>query len=194
MTICLLFIDRVDCRLGRSIRFAPKTTQTYTAPMHVIIRDVSDSDLDAVLGLNQAEVPHVGSIDAEKIRWYADHATYFRVATADSRLAAYLVGFRPGTTYDSPNYLWFCERYGDFAYVDRIAVAPLARRTGLASRMYDDFAAAIPDSVSIMTCEVNIYPPNPSSMDFHRRLGFEQVGSLKSDDGKKEVAMLLKSL
>jgi predicted GNAT superfamily acetyltransferase len=31
-------------------------------------------------------------------------------------------------------------------------------------------------------------------MDFHQRLGFEQVGSLTSDDGQKEVAMLLKSL
>ena len=162
--------------------------------MHIIIRDVSDFDLDAVLSLNQAEVPHVGSVDAEKMRWYADHATYFRVAMADARLAAYLVGFRPGTPYTSPNYRWFCEHYDDFAYVDRIAVAPLARRTGLASRMYSDFAAAMPDSVNIMTCEVNIRPPNPSSMDFHRRLGFEQVGSLRSADGEKEVAMLLKSL
>ena len=162
--------------------------------MHIIIRDVSDFDLDAVLSLNQAEVPHVGSVDPEKMRWYADHATYFRVAMADSRLAAYLVGFRPGTPYTSPNYRWFCEHYDDFAYVDRIAVASPARRTGLASRMYADFAAAMPDSVNIMTCEVNIRPPNPSSMDFHRRLGFEQVGSLISADGEKEVAMLLKSL
>lgn len=162
--------------------------------MQVIIRDVVAPDLDAVLSLNQAEVPHVGSADAEKMRWYADHATYFRVAVADSELAAYLVGFRPGTTYTSPNYRWFCERYDDFAYVDRIAVAPPARRSGLASRMYDDFAAELPESVGIMTCEVNIRPPNPSSMDFHCRLGFEQVGSLTSDDGEKEVAMLLKSL
>ena len=45
-----------------------------------------------------------------------------------------------------------------------------------------------------MTCEVNIRPPNPSSLDFHRRLGFEQVGSLASDSDDKEVAMLLKQL
>jgi predicted GNAT superfamily acetyltransferase len=31
-------------------------------------------------------------------------------------------------------------------------------------------------------------------MDFHRRLGFKQVGTLVSDDGTKEVAMLLKEL
>lgn len=159
--------------------------------MQWIIRDVCDQDIDSVLSLNQSEVPHVGSVDGEKMRWYAANATYFRVATSVDELAGYLVGFRPGTAYTSPNYLWFCDRYDDFAYVDRIAVAPFARRTGLASHMYDDFAAAMTDSVGIMTCEVNVQPPNPSSMDFHQRLGFEQVGTLVSEDGEKEVAMLL---
>ena len=159
-----------------------------------IIREVRDSDLDAVLVLNQSEVPHVGSIDAQQLRWYADNATYFRVADAGGKMAAYLVGFRPGTSYASPNYRWFCERYDDFAYVDRVAVSAHARRNGIARRMYEDFATTVPVDVPVMTCEVNIRPPNPSSMDFHRRLGFEQVGSLTSDDGAKEVAMLLKRL
>ncbi|NIS88986.1 MAG: GNAT family N-acetyltransferase [Woeseiaceae bacterium] len=163
-------------------------------PTAIIIRDVRDSDIDPVLSLNQSEVPHVGSVDAAKMRWYAANASYFRVATSGGELAAYLVGFRPGTGYTSPNYLWFCEHYEDFAYVDRVAVAPFARRMGLASRLYDDFAAAMPDSVDIMTCEVNVRPSNASSMHFHRRLGFEQVGSLESEDGEKEVALLLRSL
>ena len=109
-------------------------------------------------------------------------------------LGAYLVGFRPGTGYMSPNYRWFCEHYDEFAYVDRVAVAAGARRSGIATRLYDDFAAAMPPSVPVMTCEVNVRPPNESSMEFHRRLGFEQVGSLASDSGDKEVAMLLKHL
>ena len=162
--------------------------------MDLIIREVTDSDIDAVLSLNQSEVPHVGSVDLDKMRWYASNATYFRIATAGDELAAYLVGFRPGTAYTSPNYLWFCERYNDFAYVDRIAVAEFARRTGIATRLYKDFQDSVPDSVGIMTCEVNVRPPNESSMDFHRRLGFSQVGSLVSDGGNKEVAMLLKKL
>lgn len=160
----------------------------------LIIRDVRDSDLDAVLVLNQSEVPHVGSVDAAKMGWYADNASYFRVAETGNKLGAYLVGFLPGTHYKSPNYLWFCKRYEEFAYVDRIAVAQSARRTGIATRLYEDFAAAVPSSVPIMTCEVNVRPPNASSMDFHRRLGFEQVGSLVGDAGDKEVAMLLKQL
>ena len=144
--------------------------------------------------MNQSETPHVGSVDAEKMRWYADNASYFRIVTAGAELAGYLVGLRPGIDYESPNYRWFCERYQDFAYVDRVAVAPDARRLGIASTLYNDFANAVPATVPIMTCEVNLRPPNDASMRFHRRLGFRQVGSLVSDDGAKEVAMLLKEL
>ncbi len=78
--------------------------------------------------------------------------------------------------------------------MDRVAVATSARRTGVATRLYDDFAAAMPSTVTVMTCEVNVRPANESSMEFHRRLGFDQVGSLASDSGTKEVAMLLKRL
>ena len=162
--------------------------------MDIIIRDAGDSDLDAILSLNQSEVPHVGSVDLAKLRWYAEHASYFRVAADADRLAAYLVGFRPGTSYESPNYRWFCDNYDDFAYVDRVAVADFARRCGIASRLYDDFAATVPTTVEIMTCEVNIKPPNESSMTYHKRLGFKQIGSLSSDNGRKEVAMLARDL
>jgi len=162
--------------------------------MDLIIRDVSESDLDAVLSLNQLEALNLNSVDLEQMYWFAANAAYFRVALSGDHLAGYLVGFRPGIAYASPNYLWFCERYEDFAYVDRVAVADFARRKGLASRLYEDFAESVPDSVGIMTCEVNIQPPNESSMDFHRRLGFEQIGTLASESTGKEVALLLKKL
>jgi predicted GNAT superfamily acetyltransferase len=162
--------------------------------MDIIIRDVVDQDLDAVLGLNQSEVPHVGSINIERMRWFVANAHYFRVAVDGERIAAYLIGLRPGTSYASPNYRWFCERYEDFAYVDRVAVAEFARRLGLASRLYDDFAAVVPESVEFMTCEVNLRPPNESSMQFHRQLGFQQVGSQTTEGGSKEVAMLVMRL
>ena len=162
--------------------------------MSPIIRDVEIADLDAVLSLNQSEVPHVGSVDIERMRFFADTAHYFRVAESDGGIAGFLVGLRPGTSYASPNYRWFCDHYEEFAYVDRVAVAASARRSGLATRLYDDFAAAMPASVPVMTCEVNQRPPNQSSMRFHTRLGFRQVATLESDDGEKIVALLEKPL
>lgn len=162
--------------------------------MNFIIRDVGASDLDAVLSLNQSEVPYVGDVDLEKMAWFSSNAAYFRVVISDEELAAFLIGLRPGSDYASPNYRWFCDRYDDFAYIDRVAVSATARRHGLASRLYDDFAGAVPASVEVMTCEVNIKPPNETSMQFHQKLGFHQVGSLQSDGGAKEVAMLAKDL
>ena len=162
--------------------------------MDFIIRDVEDQDLDAVLTLNQSEVPHVGSVDLQEMQWFASNADYFRVVMNGDKLAAFLVGLRPGTEYRSPNYRWFCDRYDDFAYVDRVAVAGFGRRHGLASRLYEDFATKVPVSVEIMTCEVNIRPPNESSMRFHERLGFLQVGSQMTEEGNKEVAMLVRNL
>ena len=162
--------------------------------MSTLIADVSPQDLAEILALNESEVPHVGRVDIERMHWFAENATYFRVAKLDGQLGAFLIGLRPGTSYQSLNYRWFCDRYEDFAYVDRIAVATAGRRLGLASRLYDDFAAAMPPSVDVMTCEVNIRPPNESSMLFHTRLGFREVGTLSSEHGDKKVALLLKNL
>jgi hypothetical protein len=161
--------------------------------MGYVIRDVCDADLEIVYGLNQSEVPHVGSIDFDRMRWFAENANYFRIAAAGRSIRAYLIGLRPGSTYDSPNYRWFCERYADFAYIDRIVVAADARRTGVATQLYADFAAE-PPVARLLACEVNVKPSNPSSMAFHRRLGFRRVGSLSSIDGSKKVAMLAKPL
>jgi predicted GNAT superfamily acetyltransferase len=162
--------------------------------MSHIIRDITVSDLDAVLDLNQSEVPQVGSIDLQKLRWFAANANYFRIAEVGERIAAYLIGLRPGTGYESPNYRWFCDRYDDFAYVDRVAVSGFARRQGLASYLYEDFAGTMPASVRFMTCEVNLRPPNRTSMRFHKQLGFHQVGSQTTEGGAKEVAMLARDL
>jgi predicted GNAT superfamily acetyltransferase len=162
--------------------------------MTLEIENVLSSDLDEVLLLNESEVPHVGTVDIEQMHWFADHAHYFRVARVDGKLAAFLIGMRPGSSYQSLNYRWFCDRYDEFAYVDRIAVAVPARGLGVASRLYEDFAMALPESVKVMTCEVNVLPPNDGSMRFHTRLGFRKVGTLSSDDGSKKVALLLKDL
>ena len=162
--------------------------------MEFELRDVTHSQLAIVLDLNESQVPHLGKVGLIEMEWFAANATYFRVALHDGDLAAFLVGLRPGTPYKSPNYLWFCDRYADFAYVDRVAVAAAYRRHGLASRLYDDFAAAMPDTVDVMTCEVNIRPPNDESMRFHERLGFHRVGTQTTEQGAKEVALLARKL
>lgn len=158
------------------------------------ITGIQSSELSTILELNESEVPHVGRIDLAKMHWFAHNADYFKVIRASGHAVAFLIGMRPGSRYQSPNYRWFCKHYNDFAYVDRVAVAPAFRRKGLASRLYDDFANSQRGECSLMTCEVNLKPPNEDSMQFHARLGFEQAGTLLSEGGDKEVALLVKPL
>ena len=159
-----------------------------------MIRDVEEKDLNQVLVLNEAVVPAVNSVSLDKMRWFAAHASYFRVAILDDRIGAFLVGFRPGTGYDSENYLWFCDNYDDFGYIDRVAVANHARRHGLGTAMYDDFRAFLPKEAGIMTCEIYTDPPATTSMRFHQNYGFVQVGTQKNNNGTKEVALMARDL
>ncbi|MDH3757305.1 MAG: GNAT family N-acetyltransferase [Gammaproteobacteria bacterium] len=163
----------------------PETTITF--------RNVEATDLESVLQLNEASVPAVNSVDLDQMRWFAANAAYFRVALRSEAFAGFLIGMRPGTTYASPNYRWFCAAYEDFGYIDRVAVAGNARRLGLATRLYHDFEASLPASAGVLTCEVNLVPPNESSMRFHEGYGFRTVGTQTLENGRKKVALMAKS-
>ncbi len=158
------------------------------------IFDVTPDDLAEVLKLNEDSVPHVSSIDMSETQWFSANAHYFRVARIEDQLVGFLIGLRPGLPYKSLNYRWFIDHYDDFAYIDRVAVSPTARRAGVASRLYADFAKAVGGEVGVMTCEVNIRPPNESSMRYHVQHGFVQVGAQETEGGSKEVALMEKKL
>ena len=157
-----------------------------------MIRDVEVRDLAAVLALNEASVPHVNSVPMAQLEKFRREAAYFRVALAGGAVAACLVGLTPDADYGSLNFRWFQARYGDFAYIDRIAVAGHARRRGLGSALYADFERHFTGRTPRLVCEVNLEPPNQVSMAFHRRHGFVQVGEQPVDG--KIVAMLVKEL
>jgi predicted GNAT superfamily acetyltransferase len=124
---------------------------------------------------------------------FLDEAAYFRVAVADSAPAAFLIGLTPDADYQSLNFHWFCNKYARFAYIDRVAVSEAARRRGLGAALYRDFEHVFA-RCALLACEVNLRPANEASMEFHRRMGFQLVGSQTIDGGAKEVAMLIKNL
>ncbi len=158
------------------------------------VADVRSTEFEFVLALNQASVPHVSSLEFADIEWFARHANYFRVAHSGGELAGFLIGLGPGLDYASPNYRYFCNRHEAFGYVDRVVVATATRRKGVGSRLYDDYAATLRGFVPYITCEVNIRPPNESSMAYHERHGFKCVATQETEGGKKEVALLEKRL
>jgi uncharacterized protein len=111
------------------------------------------------------------------------------------KVAAFLLTFDQDADYDSPNYLWFRERYRRFVYVDRIVVAPAMRKRGLAHRLYEDlFRAVHAAGHERVVCEVNSNPPNPASDAFHASLGFAEVGHAAIHGGAKTVRYLARPL
>ena len=158
------------------------------------VTDVQSTEFEDVLALNQAAVPHVNSLEPGDIAWFAGHADYFRVARIGGDLVGFLIGLGPGLDYTSPNYRYFCRRHDTFGYVDRVVVAAAARRSGIGSQLYDDYAATLRGFVPVMTCEVNIRPPNESSMAYHERYGFICVATQETEGGTKEVALMEKRL
>jgi predicted GNAT superfamily acetyltransferase len=158
------------------------------------VDDVSVSDLDEVLALNEASVPHVNSLTRNELQWFHEHASYFRLVRHLERTAGFLIGLGPGLDYCSPNYQYFCARHEVFGYVDRVAVAPEAQRLGIASQLYEDYAATLRGFAPVMTCEVNLRPSNPGSLAYHERHGFVRAATQETEGGSKEVALMEKRL
>jgi uncharacterized protein len=159
----------------------------------VHLRPMSDADTAAVLALNEASVEMLAPLDIERLAWLRSFATRADVVVTDSGdVAAFVLVFGPGTTYDSDNYRWFGKRYDDFCYLDRIAVGGPWRRQGIGGLIYDEMEAAAARH-GRLACEVNAVPPNHASLAFHAARGYVEVGRLTHDDGKV-TAMLVKEL
>ncbi|RLP82788.1 GNAT family N-acetyltransferase [Mycetocola lacteus] len=152
------------------------------------------SELTALLTLNNVAVPAVNHLDTHELRTLVETA-HLAVAVVDpadpDTILGAVITFAPGADYASENYAWFSARSLDFLYVDRIVVAERARSRGLGPILYAAvFDAARAAGLGTVTCEVNTDPPNPGSLAFHTRLGFEQVGTLSTKGGSVSVALL----
>ncbi|MBX3569461.1 MAG: GNAT family N-acetyltransferase [Rhizobiaceae bacterium] len=146
---------------------------------------VDEPALAPLLELNNRNAAELSWLDAPRLAELVRRAFHARrIGTVD----AFLLAFDQDADYDSTNFLWFRERYPRFVYVDRIAVDASARGRGLARLLYDDlFVTARAAGHSLITCEINVDPPNPGSEAFHAALGFRQVGSAAIHGGTKRV-------
>jgi uncharacterized protein len=147
------------------------------------------SDVEAaVLALNNAHAVELSWLEDDRLAALLRQSFYARRI---GHLQAFLLAFDERADYDSPNYLWFRQRYPRFVYVDRIVVDRAARKQGLAHLLYEDlFRRAVAAEHEIVCCEVNSDPPNPASDAFHARLGFAEVGQASIHGGAKSVRYL----
>ena len=156
---------------------------------HILKTDTID--LPYIQDLNQHALPAVSSITINDMTQFLEMADYFRIIKVKNDIAGFLIALMPGKDYHSPNYKWFEKRYSQFMYVDRIVIDPSFQSKGLGRAFYNNLKIFSRRDTPIITCEVNLKPKNDGSLLFHKKYGFEQVGTQETDGGKKEVSLMV---
>ena len=148
--------------------------------------------IPAILDLNNAHAAELSWLTAAQLTALLDKAFYARqISDGD----AFLLAFDQKAIYESPNYLWFRERYRQFVYIDRVVVSPLMRGHGYARALYINlFAHAREEGHTLVVCEVNCEPPNRVSDAFHAAMQFTEVGRTQIHHGSKTVRYMAREL
>ncbi|HZL02957.1 MAG TPA: GNAT family N-acetyltransferase [Cellulomonas sp.] len=153
------------------------------------------ADVSGLAALNDAAVPAVNALGTSGLAAHLPACELALVVDDPAQPGAGTLGFvlalSPGAAYASENYAWFSVHRPGSLYVDRIVVAPRAHGSGIGRALYGavhERARAL--GLDEVTCEVNLEPPNPDSLAFHRRLGFVQVGEQSTKGGAVRVALL----
>ena len=157
-----------------------------------VVKDFESQHSESVLKINQDEVPRVSELDSESLFILKNQCFYFKVIVSQEEVLGFLIALREGQPYESENYLWFQKRLSHFIYIDRVVVDQKHRGKGIARRFYDDLIKTSSRLNIPLACEVNIFPPNLYSYDFHKGLGFREEGTQFTSGGSKKVALLMK--
>jgi predicted GNAT superfamily acetyltransferase len=155
-----------------------------------LARALTPQDIPRMVQINEQGLPGTGKVTQDEM---VDLLSLSELAIGidiQNDLAGFVLCLLPKTRYGSLNYKWFNERYDEFLYVDRIAVADDARDNGIGSTLYDQVIAHVEHLTCPVTAEVSLRPPNPGSMRFHARHGFEKLGVF--EQAKKAVTMLIR--
>jgi predicted GNAT superfamily acetyltransferase len=105
-------------------------------------------------------------------------AVNFYVLEGD-KIIGFVICFREGSEYKSPNYNYFKNKEDKFLYIDRVVIKESHRRRGAGSYLYEHLYDLVEKEGIPLCCEVNIMPKNQISLNFHYKKGFK-------DDGERE--------
>ncbi|MEM7378870.1 MAG: GNAT family N-acetyltransferase [Pseudomonadota bacterium] len=151
----------------------------------VTLRDAADADREAICQLNRMDEKRLSPMDTERFDVLSAMACYCKVATVDDAIAGFLLGFANSTDYESVNYRWFNERMKAFFYIDRVVVDARFRKMGIASAFYRDVQAyAHANDLHWLAAEIDLQPPNTSSLAFHKAFGFNEIGTQVYGEGR----------
>ena len=159
------------------------------------LREWCEADLATLHAINEAAVPGVGSVPRDTFdALVRDVSAATLVAEVDGRPAGFVLCMYEGLDYPSLNYKWISARHHRFAYIDRVAVSEDARGQQLGGMLYDAVAKRFAGERAVLLAEVNLAPPNPGSLRFHKRHGFREIGERWEIEDEKGVVYLERGL
>ncbi|MBP6299443.1 MAG: GNAT family N-acetyltransferase [Arenimonas sp.] len=162
--------------------------------MPMLIRDVLEHELDAILAMNNAAGSGILPMNQAQIDYFWLNAHYFRVAESDNCLVGFLIGLSQDADYESSNFNWFKEHYPNFFYVDRIVIAKGQRNTGIGRLFYADAMSFAEVRSPAIVAEVFIEKSTHPALLFHGSFGFHEVGQHQIPGTALRAAMLYKEL
>ena len=149
-------------------------------------RNIEIADLPLVLEINNANTPGVSELTMAELESDLNNSLHaFAIDNEHVEVCAFCITFAPDAPDAGANHQWFAERYESFVYLDRIAIDSNHQNRGLGALLYQSVEQHMLNSAehSLLCCEVNLEPPNPGSLRFHKRIGFTEVGRHSPQQG-----------
>jgi carbonic anhydrase/acetyltransferase-like protein (isoleucine patch superfamily)/predicted GNAT superfamily acetyltransferase len=174
-----------------AIRYEKLWRKEYGPDTDVLtIRPAKPEDYDEILRLNRESVHFLSPMTRERLEHLHSQGEILAVAAEGEKILAFCLAMREGADYDSVNYTWFSGRYDKFLYIDRVVVDIDKKSAGIGTNMYQKIIDhAKKTGIDLITAEIDISPPNPVSLQFHRKFGFHEVGKQRVANGEKEVSL-----
>ena len=149
------------------------------------------NDIRLLYELNQQNIPELGSLDdADQLKSLIEIAFLTIILKHKNQIIGFCLLFREGSSYNSPNYIYYNTKYDKFIYVDRVVVSSDFTNNGGGKLIYNQvFKIAVEENLTVC-CEVNEKPLNEISLAFHKKLGFYKTH--EKEYPKKKVAFLEK--
>ena len=137
----------------------------------------NETQLQSIYDLNQANTPEVGSLESmQHLKQLIDFSAYNLLVLKKDEIVGFIICMRENSAYGSENYKFFTKRLKKFLYVDRVAIDEQHRRAGLGQAIYEDIFSQASNENLPVALEVNTQPVNQPSLNFHEKMGFDQVG------------------
>ena len=148
-----------------------------------LTKNLSGKLLENLYSLNQENTPEVGSIDdIESFSKLIELSSTSLLAEYENQIIGFIICFRENSIYGSENYKFFNNKKDKFIYIDRVVIKTGFRRMGFGAHIYRLLDELASKDLLPICCEVNSFPKNEISLNFHTKTGFVEVGEKDFND------------